>query len=378
MNDNLSEKLKKYDGTLISNHANISYLLGDFGFSISERECFILLTKNKKFVITDKRYSEAVEKKVKNFEIIDSGVGLFFKKTSKDLFEKYKIKKIGFEENNLTFSEHKALGKFAKFYPIDLSDLRIIKRPDEIKNVRLACSIGNKAFKYTLKQIKSGVTEIQIASKLEEFIKNKNADISFKPIVAFGKNSSIPHHMSDKTKLDKNQIVLLDFGVRVDNYCSDMSRTLYFGKAPNKFKKMHKTVLLAQTKAIDYIKVFYSSSEPELVEGESRSSGRDSSQLRSNNKLLAKNIDKVARDYIIEQGFPNIPHSLGHGIGIEVHEPPSISPGSKVKIKEGMIFSVEPGIYLKNFGGVRIEDLVLVKKGGIKLLTGSKRELFEL
>ena len=374
MNNLLGNNSEKNDGILISNFANISYLVGNFGFSQSQRECFILITKNKKFIITDGRYSEAVKKKTKGYEVLDIGVGLFLRKSLSDIFNKNKIKKLGIEEYDLKVREFKLLRKSAKLFPIDLSDLRIIKRPDEIKNIKLACKIGDGAFGYIIKQIKPGVSEIQISDKLEEYIKNKGADISFKPIVAFGKNSSVPHHISGKTKLGKNQIVLLDFGVKVNNYCSDMTRTLFAGRAPAKFKKIHQTVLEAQQKAIEHIKNFYLSSEVEKPSLNKTNMFSTS----SNNKLLASEIDKIARDFIVSKNYPTIPHSLGHGIGIEVHEPPSISPNSKIKIRQGMIFSVEPGIYIEGFGGVRIEDLVLVKNNNTALLTNSKRELFEL
>ncbi len=153
-----------------------------------------------------------------------------------------------------------------------------------------------------------------------------------------------------------------------------MSRTLFAGRAPAKFKKMHQTVLSAQTKAIEFIQKFYSSSE---VEKPSLNKANVFS-TSSNNNLFARDIDKVARDYIIKRGYPTIPHSVGHGIGINVHEAPSISPNSKDLIIESMVFSVEPGIYIEGFGGVRIEDLVYTGKNRAKLLTNSQRELIEL
>ncbi len=356
MNQILKNYLKQVDALLISSYANIVYLTGYCGFSEIERECFLLLTRNKKYIITDKRYSEALKKQTKNFAIIDIGAAVFIKNAEKFL-QKAKIKKLGFEADSLTFSEYSKISKIVKTTPVDLRSLRIIKQNDEIKNIKLACKIGDGAFDFILDKLKLGITEKQIANQIELFIKQKNAEISFRPIVAFGKNSSTPHHLTGNAKLKRNQIVLLDFGVKINNYCSDMSRTVFFGVANNKFKKIYETVLAAQQKAIEYINGQWS-----MVNGQ----------------LLAKDIDKVARDYIASNNYSTIPHSLGHGIGVEVHETPHLSPHSKETIKQGMVFSIEPGIYIENYGGVRIEDLVVVTKNGAELISHANRDLIEL
>lgn len=350
MTNKISSYLKDLDAVLISSPANIIYLIGDFEFATSERDCFILITKKKKYIITDHRYSEAIEKQTKNFEIIETGATSFTYKTSNEFFAKNKIEKVGFEADNLSVSEYVKLKKTVKLIPIDLTNLRIIKTNDEIKNIRKACKIGDQAFNFILNKFKIGITEKEIVEFLVSFFKSENADISFKPIVAFGKNSSVPHHLSNNTKLKKNQIILLDFGVKVNNYCSDMSRTIFFGKAPDEFKKMYQVVLDAQRKAIESIKI----------------------------GVETKQIDKTARDYILNQRYPNIIHAVGHGIGIEVHENPGISPISKEKVQKGMVFSVEPGIYITNFGGIRIEDLVSIGKRKVELLSHSNKGIIEL
>ncbi len=350
MNQELKKILEKVNAIIISSPSNIIYLTKFSGFSETERECFLLITKNKNFLITDRRYSEAVEKITKNFTVIDTGVGMFLKKEAKELFKKLNLKTLGFEENDLKVIEYRSLKKITKLKPIDLSQIKIIKNEDEIKNIKLACEIADQAFNEVIKKIKLGITEKEISNLIESFIKEKNADISFKPIVAFGKNSSVPHHQTGESKLKKNQIILLDFGVKKNNYCSDMSRTIYFGKAPDKFIKIHNTVLLAQKRAISEIRV----------------------------GVKASKIDNSARNFILDAGFPNIIHSVGHGIGIDVHETPFISPNSKDTIQEGMVFSVEPGIYIPNYGGVRIEDLVLVRADNVELISHSNREIIEL
>ncbi len=341
---------KKSDAILISSIPNIVYLTGFSGFSESEREAFVLLTKNKKYIITDQRYSEAVKKQTKGFEVIENGAIYFLVKDAKEFFEINNISSLEVEENNLTVSEYKALNKFAKIFPSAFSEKRIIKTKSEIENIKKACKIGDEAFDFVLKKLKTGVTELQIADELINFFKSRNSVISFKPIVAFGANSSTPHHETGNNKLKKNHIVLMDFGVKINNYCSDMTRTVYFGRAPQEFKKIHETVLEAQKLAIAKI----------------------------NHQVIASEIDKTARNYILKQNYPNIIHSVGHGIGLEVHENPHISPNSKEVLKNGMIFSIEPGIYIPGFGGVRIEDLVLLRGGKAQLISHSKREIIEV
>lgn len=357
MNSYLKKYFRNFDAILVSSHGNIVYLTGYGGFSDVEREVFLLLTENKNFLITDKRYAEAVKKQVLNFQVIDSGAIETISRDYSGLLKNLRTKVIGIEENNLTVSEFKKLKKHIKnIKNVDLSNLRMIKKDEEIKNIKQACKIGDLTFKFIIGKLKTGVSERQIANLLEFFIKKNGADFSFAPIVAFGKNSSAPHHLSGQTKLKKNQIVLLDFGVKINNYCSDMSRTVFFGSASAEFKRTHRVVLAAQTKAIEFLK----------------------SSIINHKSITGKQIDAVARNFIKSNGYPNIIHSVGHGVGIEVHESPHLSPHSIDKIEQGMVFSVEPGIYIPNYGGVRIEDLVLVTKNGAELLSHANRDLIEI
>lgn len=339
----------KTDAVLISSVPNIIYFTTYSGFSEIEREAFLILVGKRKILLTDSRYIHEVSK-IKNIEAIELSAGRFLTDSGKELFKALGIKTLGIEENNLTVREFKQLNKFVKTSPINLIQLRTIKNSDEIENIKLACKTSDMAFEFIIKQLNIGKTEKQIANELENYIKSQNGDISFKPIIAFGKNSAIPHHHSDETKLKKNQIVLMDFGVKINNYCSDMTRTVFAGIADDKFKNIYQTVLNAQLKSIEKIKAGVKLSE----------------------------IDKAAREYITKNDFPNIIHAVGHGIGIEVHEAPNVSPGSNDKIKNGMVFSVEPGIYLPNYGGVRIEDLVLVRDDLPELISKAKREIIEV
>lgn len=350
---------EKLDGVLISSVHNISYLTGYTNFSKDEREAYLLIGQDFQYLITDGRYTEALKKEVPHFNIFERG----YKNKTEDLFKKLngKIKIIGIEEDNLTVSEYKFLEKnFKKIKHTEVGNLRSIKTKDEIERIKKACKVGDLAFDYIVTRIKAGVTEKEIARSLERFITEKGAEFSFPSIVAFGKDASIPHHQTGETILGPEsgsgrggQIVLLDFGVKFENYCSDMTRTIFFGEPSKKQKEIYETVLGAQRRAVDFL----------------------NKQIKLGKKIKASQVDKIARDYIISKGYPFIPHSLGHGVGLEVHEHPYLSTKSKEVLKTGMVFSIEPGIYIPDFGGVRIEDLYILEKNGIKQITNSPKDI---
>lgn len=357
--EDIRQKLikEKFDAVLISSVSNIFYLTGYSNFSEIEREAYLLIGSDFQYIITDGRYSEAIKKDVSHFTLFERNQ----QNQTEDLFIllQKKIKSLGIEEDNLTVLEHKLVKKyFKKTKHFDSSRIRKIKTLQEIKKIEKACQIGDLAFDFILKEIKLGVTEKQIAFKLENFIKEKGGEFSFPAIVAFGKNSAIPHHQTGQAILEKKdgQFVLLDFGVKFENYCSDMTRTIFFGEPSKKQKDIYETVLQAQKEAVKFLNY----------------------NIKSNKKLIAGQVDKVARDYIISKDFPSIPHSLGHGIGINVHERPNLSTNSKDELIEGMVFSIEPGIYLQDFGGVRIEDLFVLEKDQLRRITTSPKNLIKI
>lgn len=371
----LKEKIEKekLDAVLISSVSNIEYLTGYSNFSKDEREAYIFIGKNFSYIITDGRYTEAVKREVAHLTLFERG----HERSVEFLFKKHKneIDRLGIEEDNLTVGEFKKVKKhFKNIKHFNVGHLRSIKTKEEIQKIEKACQIGDLAFEHIIKQIKVDVTEKEIAEELEKFIsqsdtrsaamksqaiiKGNGADISFPPIVAFGKNSSVPHHQTGPSTLfvrsgREGLIILLDFGVKVDGYCSDMTRTVVLGKTMQKQREIYRVVLEAQMRAVDFL----------------------NRQIKSGKKVKASEVDKVAREYIRSQGFPTIPHSLGHGIGLEVHEHPSLSPKSKDILREGMVFSIEPGIYLPGFGGVRIEDLYVLEKNGLRQITNTPKDL---
>ena len=348
----------KLDAILISSVSNIVYLTNYSGFSEKEREAYLVILKNKQYILTDGRYTEAVKLLIPDFKLIEISSKNPVDKILKELKKKDRIKKVGFEGNNISFSEHKKLlNRFDDSNHQNFDFLRSVKTPDEIYKIEKACKLGDKTFKHILKKIKLRVSEKELANEIEFFIRQNKGDISFSPIVAFGKNSAIPHHKTSNQRLASNgQFVLLDFGVKLNNYCSDMTRTVFFGSPNTEQRKMYETVLASQSHAIQYLK----------------------SLIINQQSIPAKDIDKVARDYITSKGYETIPHSVGHGIGIDVHEAPHISPKSKDILKEGMVFSIEPGIYIPNFGGVRIENLVVLEKRKLRILTKSPRTLLTI
>lgn len=348
MNADLSNLLKDKEAVLVSSPANIKYITDYSGFSMTERECFLLITHNNKYLITDKRYSEAIKKLVPGFEIIDTGATEFISRKN-DLLTH--ISQLGIEENDITVKEYKLLKKQIRpLANIDLSSFREIKTAKEIKKIEKACALADQVFEFALTKLKIGISEKEIASEIIWFLKSKGAEASFPPIVAFGKNSAIPHHLSGDTKLTKQTIVLLDLGAMVNGYCSDLSRTVYFGKAPQRFIEIHAAVLESQERAIAGIRA----------------------------GVKASTIDKIARNYIISKDYPNIGHSVGHGVGVEVHESPHLSPYSEDELRDNMVFSVEPGIYFPDYGGIRIEDIVLIRNNKAQLISHANRNIIEV
>lgn len=346
-----------FDGLLISSPAHIAYLTNYFGFSQTEREAFLLITKQTNYLITDARYTQQAQSVASSFVVIERSAQIALQAVVQIISSKEKLKTVGFEEDNLTVAEYNLVKKnFSTLLPTNLRTLRQIKSPKEIAAIQKACQIGDKAFQHIQRYIQKGQTEKQIADELENFIRAQKAEPSFATIVAFGFHAAVPHHYTSITKLKTNQFILLDFGVKQQNYCSDMTRTIYFGKPTQEDKNIYQTVLLAQQKAVRFIY----------------------KQLKDKKEILASDVDQVARDYILSQNYPSLPHSLGHGIGIQIHEAPTLSSTSHDKLVEGMVFSIEPGIYLNNKCGVRIEDLYTIQQEKLVQLTKADQKLLTI
>lgn len=233
-----------------------------------------------------------------------------------------------------------------------IEEARRFKSVEELRRVAEAGRIGSEAFDMVLEKIHEGMTENELASELaHEMMKLGATGPSFETIVAFGANSSMPHYSPGKTKLKRGDLVLMDYGALFQRYCSDITRTVVLGQANEQQKHMHDVVLEAQTKSMHAIK----------------------------ENMNGKDVDKVARDIIDASEFKGrFIHSLGHGLGMDVHDHPALSSNLDFPLKDSMVVTVEPGVYIPKVGGLRIEDDVVVKKDGFELLTKAPRDLIEL
>lgn len=357
LQDRLSDQ--EIDALLITSNYNISYLTGILAFSVEEREARVLVSKKQIYLFTDARYTQMVKSNSPFVTLLEANFSNPFIKQLKDLCEKDQIKYLGFEEENITYKEASELEeKITGVELIPTIDIveneRIYKDQEEIENVRQACSLSDQAFSHILTQIRPGLTEIELKIKLESFIRDNGGECSFQSIVAFGENSAIPHHLSSNSKLKTSDIILLDFGAKINGYCSDMTRTVFVGKPKESLEKVYTAVKEAQEIAIDYIKG------------------------HSSDGFELKKVQELSNSHLRSQGFADIPHSLGHGVGLQVHEMPTVSPFAEEQLKPGTIITVEPGVYIPSVGGVRIEDTALVTLNGIELLTVSTKELTTL
>ncbi|MFA5143146.1 MAG: Xaa-Pro peptidase family protein [Candidatus Omnitrophota bacterium] len=330
----------KLDALLVTNDINISYLSGFTG-----HDATIIVTPDKSFFITDSRYIEDAGDSVTGFDIRLARGSLY--KIIEEITAAERLKRIGFESRNLSYEVAVRLKKsLAKslFLPAQepVEELRAIKDADEIAVIKRSIRLTHDIFKKAGSFIKPGATEESIAREIEMAILASGARPSFDPIVAADANSSKPHAVPAARRITRNSYVMIDIGCLLKRYASDMTRMVVVGKARPRMDKIWKVVSDAQARAIDLIRP-----------------GGD----------IAK-VDAAAREYIKNKGFGKyFGHALGHGVGMEVHEKPNISPMSEGRLQSGMVFTVEPAIYIPRFGGVRVEDMVLVTDKGCKILS---------
>jgi Xaa-Pro aminopeptidase/Xaa-Pro dipeptidase len=344
---NLMSK-KGLDGVLLIGDPNRNYLSGFTG-----NESFSVITMDKAFFITDPRFTEQARNQVKDYEILEYSKNTTFADFLAELVSNNKINKLGFEENVVTFSGYSLYkGKLScELVPMEgiVEEIRVIKDEEELKSMRNAAAIADKAFEHMLKFIKPGMTEREIGLELEFHMKKLGATaLSFPSIVASGVRSSLPHGEATDKIVNKGEFLTLDFGCVYEGYCSDMTRTIVIGEPTPKMIEIYNIVLEAQERALKAFKP----------------------------GVPAIEVDKVARDYIKEKGYGDyFGHSLGHGVGREIHEAPTVGYRNNKELQAGMVVTDEPGIYLPDFGGVRIEDLLLVKEDGIEILSKSPKQL---
>ncbi len=340
---------EKLDAFLVSKTENRHYLTSWQGDSESG---YLLITPQEAFAITDSRYTEDVARRVKDFELIEYS-GRFPEFFGKLLNEKG-ITNIGFESHDLSVFLFQAIKKFAgriKLLPAEnfVEDLRLIKDENEIKLMKKSAKIASDAFLYIKDNLKIGMTEREVALEMEKYMKGrgvqKNAWDPF--IVGSGVNSSIVHYAAGDKQIKKEDMVQLDWGCVYQGYACDISRVLFMGQPTTKQLEVYNLVLGAQKAGINAIKV-----------------GRETRES-----------DIAAREYLSGKTDFAFRHTIGHGVGLEVHELPRVNSLSTTKFTEGQILTIEPGIYEPGWGGVRIEDTILVTEKGPKSLTTAPKDL---
>ncbi len=299
----------------------------------------VILTQSSKTFVVDSRYFFAAKRRLsrKGIEVIS---GADFSHL-RGVLEREGATSLGIDFSLTTVSEYERL----KTLGVELIDIHgemekamAVKTEDELKSIERACKIAQKAFIDALGAVKVGMTERELAAELEYCFKKYGAsDKSFDTIVGFGANSAVPHHETGEARLKYNSPVLMDFGCIYNGYCSDMTRTFWFGDKPTEeFKKAYKSVLRSHLAA--------------YVQAEAGMTGAQ--------------IDKIARNILTEDGYGSrFTHSLGHGIGVNIHEYPWVSPKKENTVEDGMVFSIEPGVYLNGRFGIRIEDTVVMQGG---------------
>lgn len=345
----LKSNLSNDEALIVESIPNRFYITG-----FDSSDGFVYISNNRAVFLIDSRYVEKAQKTVKSCEVVLSVLPL---DELKDLLLKDGVKTVYIETESVSldvFKKYKdafcniVVSSEDKFDVI-LKDLRSVKSEKELSLIKKAQKLTDETFNYILNRISIGRTEKEIMLDMEFFMRENGADaVAFDFIVVSGKNSSLPHGVPTDKKIEKGDFLTMDFGATVDGYRSDMTRTVAVGCVSDEQKKVYDIVFNAQQKAIDKIK-----------------SG-----------MVCKDIDSVAREYISKNGYKeNFGHGLGHSVGIEIHERPNFNTRCDTVLKPGTVMTVEPGIYLPDKFGVRIEDMVYVTDDGCINLTKSPKNL---
>ena len=329
-------------GMIVSNPINIKYLTN------IEAEGILLVTRKENLFITDGRYIEDVHNTLTLFDeiVVYDARGL-----TKDDYENFFMfcENVGFEENYVTYAKYK---EYIRKYKINclvetenmIEKQRMVKDDEEIENIRRACKVTDDCFDHIVNYIRPGMTEKQIAREIDYFYYKHSEGLSFDTIVASGENSSKPHAVPTDRRIQENDVITIDMGCKINGYCSDMTRTIFVGKVPDEVKSVYDLVLKNQEQVLQDMKD------------------------NANTKQISKMVDN---DFRLNNY--DLIHALGHGVGLDIHEGPVLSINSESVLRENMVVTDEPGIYVAGQFGVRIEDTVLITKGGCEPLTKSPK-----
>lgn len=341
------------DAVLLTGPANMRYVAGFTG------EGYVYLSRQTKIVVTDSRYTIAAREQCPDYEICEWGREGYYAPLLSCL-RKEGVERLGIEEEEMSLSAFRKLEQemqkeVASLSFVELSqqicELRQVKTAAEQEKLRQAEAIGDRAFRRVLDRLKNGMTEKQVAAWLEFYMKEEGAEgFSFETIAASGLHSAMPHAVPTDKVLENGDFLTMDFGCLYQGYCSDMTRTVVMGRANAKQREVYETVLRAQETALQGIRP----------------------------GMTGREIDNLAREVIVKAGYGKyFGHSLGHSVGLEIHERPNFSPKEETVIRPGMVITVEPGIYIEDFGGVRIEDVVIITENGCENITHSPKYLME-
>ena len=329
-------------GMIVSNPINIKYLTN------IEAEGILLVTRKENLFITDGRYIEDVHNTLTLFDeiVVYDARGL-----TKDDYENFFMfcENVGFEENYVTYAKYK---EYIRKYKINslvetenmIEKQRMVKDEEEIENIRRACKVTDDCFNHIVNYIRPGMTEKQIAREIDYYYYKNSEGLSFDTIVASGENSSKPHAIPTDRRIQSVDIITIDMGCKINGYCSDMTRTIFVGKVPDEVKSVYDLVLKNQEQVLQDMKD------------------------NANTKQISKMVDNDFRLHNYD-----LIHALGHGVGLDIHEGPVLSINSESVLRENMVVTDEPGIYIAGQFGVRIEDTVLITKGGCEPLTKSPK-----
>ena len=339
-------------GLLVSRPENRRYLSGfkaDDG-ALTESSGHLLITPDKALLLTDSRYSEEAAEEAPGFEVRVYKKGL--DKLLAELAKELGLPTLGFEEDYLIFNQVKTLAKELeegvelKATTDLVANLRIIKEPAEVEALEASLALIEEVLDGLIGDLRPGMTEDEGAWRIISGLRERGAGIAFEPIVASGPNGAKPHAVPGPRKIQEGETVVIDVGARLAGYRSDITRTVWLGPFSDKFKEVYSTVREAQMAAVEGIRP----------------------------GMSTKEADSLARKVIDKAGYGEFfGHALGHGVGLATHEPPGLSPLKAVELKPGMVHTIEPGIYLPGWGGVRLEIMARVTESGCRVLGGLDR-----
>ncbi|MBF7017033.1 M24 family metallopeptidase [Staphylococcus durrellii] len=339
---------KHLDGVIVLSDFNRRYLSGFTGTSGA-----LIITQDHQYLLTDFRYIEQATRQAPQFEIIEQKDSLI--EEIKQQLSNLGLENVGFEGNLVSYDTYLQLSK-SNISLISISGaiekIREVKDEDEIAIIQKAAEIVDKTYEYVLSIAKSGMTEQELKAKLESKMLELGAEgTSFDTIVASGHRGALPHGVASEKVIEQGELITLDFGAYYKGYSSDITRTFAIGEPDKKLKEIYQIVLTANEQSIEAAKA----------------------------GITGKALDAVARDYITEQGYGEaFGHSLGHGIGLDVHEGPALSKKSESLLQQNNCVTIEPGIYIDGLGGVRIEDDILITENGCELFTKCTKDLIIL